>query len=161
MSPAVDVARYVVNYSNRKGYGISNLKLQKLLYLIQANFLAFTKEHQKCFPEKIEAWDFGPVVPSVYREFKKHGGNPIPTVKRYLLKDEKGIQSGEFVEFSEDVIPDHDKTIINQVVDSFAPFTASDLVDLTHNQAPWKNAHVYRANREITPTAIRDYFEKP
>lgn len=28
----LDVARYVVNYSNEKDYGISNLKLQKVLY---------------------------------------------------------------------------------------------------------------------------------
>lgn len=30
----LDVSRYVINYSNEKDSGISNLKLQKILYFI-------------------------------------------------------------------------------------------------------------------------------
>lgn len=51
----LDVCRYVINYSNDKDYGISNLKLQKILYFIQAYFLI--SANKKCFEEKIEAWD--------------------------------------------------------------------------------------------------------
>ena len=32
----LEVCRHVINYSNEKEYGISNLKLQKVLYFIQA-----------------------------------------------------------------------------------------------------------------------------
>ena len=53
-----DVAEYVITYSEVKDYGISNLKLQKSLYLIQAYFLIQTEK--PCFSEEIEAWDFGP-----------------------------------------------------------------------------------------------------
>ena len=60
-----DVAEYVITYSEVKDYGISNLKLQKILYLIQAYSLIHTKK--PCFSEDIEAWDFGPVVPEVSR----------------------------------------------------------------------------------------------
>lgn len=35
----LEVCRHVINYSNEQDYGISNLKLQKVLYLIQAYFL--------------------------------------------------------------------------------------------------------------------------
>ena len=35
----LDVCKYVIDYSNEKEYGISNLKLQKILYFIQAYFL--------------------------------------------------------------------------------------------------------------------------
>ena len=59
----LDVCRHVINYSNEHDYGISNLKLQKVLYFIQAYFLTKKKDHTPCFDEKIEAWDFGPVVP--------------------------------------------------------------------------------------------------
>ena len=37
-----DVAEYVITYSEVKDYGISNLKLQKILYLIQAYSLIHT-----------------------------------------------------------------------------------------------------------------------
>ena len=53
----LDVCRHVINYSNEHDYGISNLKLQKVLYFIQAYFLTKKKDHTPCFDEKIEAWD--------------------------------------------------------------------------------------------------------
>lgn len=57
MYSVLDVARYVVARSNRAG-AISNLKLQKVLYFIQAEFLVV--QNMPCFAEQIEAWDFGP-----------------------------------------------------------------------------------------------------
>ncbi len=67
MYSAIDVARYIIWYCKRRRYSISNLKLQKILYFVQANFLVSIGT--PCFEEEIEAWDFGPVVPEVYHEF--------------------------------------------------------------------------------------------
>lgn len=53
MYNVLDVCRYVINYSNDKDYDISNLKLQKLLYFIQAYFLI--NKNETCFNETIEA----------------------------------------------------------------------------------------------------------
>jgi uncharacterized phage-associated protein len=44
---------------------ISNLKLQKLCYYAQG--LALAVRDQPLFPEPIEAWLHGPVVPTLYR----------------------------------------------------------------------------------------------
>ena len=79
----LDVSRHVINYSNTQDYGISNLKLQKILYFIQAFFLVSTPE--QCFEEKIEAWDFGPVVPEAYREYKQYGSGDIPSISYIYL----------------------------------------------------------------------------
>ena len=51
----LDVCKYVIDYSNEKEYGISNLKLQKILYFIQAYFL-IKQPSRCCFDDKIEAW---------------------------------------------------------------------------------------------------------
>ena len=67
------VSRYIINYCNENYYLISNLKLQKILYFVQAFFLE--AKNEECFREEIEAWDFGPVVPEVYREYRKYGGD--------------------------------------------------------------------------------------
>ena len=48
----LEICRHVINYSNEKDYGISNLKLQKVLYFIQAYFLISTPD--RCFNEKIK-----------------------------------------------------------------------------------------------------------
>ena len=72
MYKAISVAKYIINYSNSIDSPISNLKLQKLLYYVQAAFLV--EEGKKCFCDEIVAWAFGPVVPDVYtnilKEFK-------------------------------------------------------------------------------------------
>ncbi len=49
---------------------ISNVKLQKLLYFTEAQWMKNKKENEKLFDDDYEAWLYGPVIPKVYREFK-------------------------------------------------------------------------------------------
>lgn len=154
----LDICRHVINYSNEHDYGISNLKLQKVLYFIQAFFLINKKDHTPCFNERIEAWDFGPVVPDAYHEYKQFGSGDIPTVKTYIVLDEENIWNSERERFNDDAITDKDKALIDKVVDRFADYSATDLVSLTHRQSPWIEAYVPYQNNEITIDAIREYF---
>ena len=154
----LDVCRYVINYSNKHDYGISNLKLQKVLYFIQAYFLTNKKSHTPCFNEKIEAWDFGPVVPEAYHEYKQYGSGDIPTIKSYILLDNENIWNSKRVLCNDDVITNEDKNLIDKVVDKFSDYSATDLVSLTHRQSPWIDVYVPHQNNEITLDAIRKYF---
>ena len=140
----LDVCKYVINYINRKGYVISNLKLQKILYFIQAYFLAFTTEQRPCFRNKIEAWDFGPVVPDAYHEYKQYGGSSIPIA----------------ISGNDSIIDEEDRKYMEEVIDQFSKYSATALVTITHNQEPWRS--VYRKgerNIEITTDSIKDYFK--
>ena len=141
----LDVCKYVIDYSNEKEYGISNLKLQKILYFIQAYFL-IKQPSRCCFDDKIEAWDFGPVVPKAYRKYKQFGSSDIPTIIDFEKSD------------SNDCITCDDKNLIKTVIDKFADYSATDLVGLTHTQSPWIDAYIPHMNREITPEAIKEYF---
>lgn len=154
----LDVCRFVINYSNERDYGISNLKLQKVLYFIQAYFLIKKKDHSTCFDEKIEAWDFGPVVPEAYYEYKQYGSGDIPTIKSYIMFNEKDIWNAKRIEFEDTIIADEDKSLIERVVDKFADCSATNLVSLTYRQSPWIDAYVPYQNNEITIKAIREYF---
>ncbi|MCQ4773673.1 DUF4065 domain-containing protein [Lacrimispora saccharolytica] len=154
----LDVSRYVIDYSNRKEYGISNLKLQKVLYFIQAYFLTNEKNGTPCFRERIEAWDFGPVVPEAYREYRQYGSCNIPTTTSYMDFDVSNIWNSQRRTYAEQKISGGDKRLIDAVVDKFADYSATDLVTLTHKQAPWKKAYVPHMNNEITIESIREYF---
>lgn len=154
----LDVCRHVINYSNEKDYGISNLKLQKILYFIQAYFLISSKDHSPCFNDKIEAWDFGPVIPKAYHEYKQYGSGDIPTISSYFLFDEKNIWNTKRVSFEDNTITDKDKSIINKVIDKFSNYSATDLVTLTHKQSPWIDAYATYQNNEVTIVSIKKYF---
>lgn len=116
------------------------------------------KDHTRCFDEKIEAWDFGPVVPEAYHEYKQYGSGDIPTIESFIMFDKDDIWNSKRVEFEDTAISDNDKSLIDKVVDKFADYSATDLVSLTHRQSPWIDAYAPYQNNEITIDAIREYF---
>lgn len=153
----LDIARYIINYSNDNGYGISNLKLQKLLYFVQAEFLAFTEKKQPCFGEEIEAWGFGPVIPVVYHEFKQYGSVNIPSIDEYSeITDDWEVVKRKF---NIDCIEPEDREVINDIVDGFADYSATALVTITHQQRPWRKVYQSGRNNIITKKSIKEYFE--
>ena len=155
MYKAIDVARYIVNYANDNGMIISNLKLQKILYFVQLEFLLNKKT--RCFEDDIEAWDFGPVVPSVYHEFKKYGASSIPKVS-VVYDTSKGWFKLEQVKF-ESNFPSDEKELINDVIRECDNYTPGQLVEITHNQMPWKKAYNSGINTVITEKSMKMFLD--
>lgn len=138
----LDVCQYIIEYSNKKEYGISNLKLQKLLYYVQAAFLVETGE--KCFHEKIIAWDFGPVVLEAYHEYKIYGSCQI--FHPFLNDSVCNL-------FTED-----DRKRIESIIDALADYSSTDLLEVIHHQSPWKDYYIPRTNNEIPTSVLKEYF---
>ncbi len=153
----VEVSRHIINYSDEKGYGIDNLKLQKLLYFVQADFLI--SENRPCFNEDIEAWNFGPVVPEAYHAFKHFGSSNIPKIKSYIKYEGNNVWSPRHVIFTDDTISQKDKNRIDSVVDTFSKYSSTYLVWVTHNQSPWKDAYIQGRNIVIPQESIKEYFK--
>ena len=64
---ALDIANKIISKTDLEhGDTISNLKLQKMMYYRQGFHLAYFGT--PLFDEDIVAWQYGPVVPSVYKE---------------------------------------------------------------------------------------------
>jgi uncharacterized phage-associated protein len=139
---AKDIARYVVFYCHEHKYPISNLKLQKILYFIQAYFLV--EADKPCFSDVIEAWDYCPIVPNVYKEYRIFGSLNIPCTDdgsefRYIKSD------------------DYDS--LNRILAEVSKNTESQLTYITRNQSPWIDA-IKSVTKRITNKAIKDYFEE-
>lgn len=140
MYSALSVARHIIRKCDELGRTISNLKLQKILYFVQAEFLVDT--NKPCFNEAIEAWSFGPVVPEVYRAYKVYGSANIP------------VRAASGVDF----ISQEDQQIIDAMVERCAAYSASQLVEITHHQEPWIKAYKQGYNQVITQDSIQQYF---
>jgi len=154
MYKVIDVARFVINYCNEKRYDISNLKLQKLLYFIQAHYLT---NGAPCFCEDIHAWNFGPVIPEIYQEFNKYGNGNIPKIDAYLIIDFTNMKFSTH-EFNPRIIANDDQIRIGSLLDGLSEYSATTLVNVTHNQKPWKDAYTGKHNEIISKVSIRDYF---
>lgn len=136
---ALDVAKYVIKHEHDKAREISNLRLQKLLYFVQAKVLVETDA--PCFDDEIEAWDFGPVVPAVYYAYKIFGSWDIVI---------------------DDSVPFINKSVaayIDSIVDYCKDYPTFQLVDITHKQSPWKNARQKGKKTIITKDSIAGYFK--
>lgn len=135
---ALEVAKYVINHEHKQKREISNLRLQKLLYFVQAKVLVETNE--PCFDDEFEAWDFGPVVPCVYHTYKIFGSWDLKV-------------SGDILEIKSDI-----SERINSIIDYCKSFPTRQLVAITHRQDPWKNVYTKGAKNRITNDSIRNYF---
>lgn len=136
---AMDVANYIIWYVNaghEKLCTLSNLKLQKILYYVQASFLAKT-DGVPIFLNDIEKWQYGPVVRDVYYEFKDFGISHIDTPRSYLSNLSNG--GFELIKFDSNRIAanpenaEHIKFVVNSLK-NVAPF---DLVERTHKEPMW------------------------
>jgi uncharacterized phage-associated protein len=86
MSGAYDpraVANLMLDEADKRGWTITNLALQKLLYF--AHGIHLTKTKRPLVSGYFEAWQYGPVHPAVYRAFKPSGSAPI--INRAVAKD--------------------------------------------------------------------------
>ena len=68
-------ASAIANFFLRKSRRLTQMQLHKLLYYAHGWHLAMAGE--PLIDETIGAWKHGPVVPSLYYEFKKFGAQPI------------------------------------------------------------------------------------
>lgn len=132
--------------------GMSKLKLQKLLYYCQGYHLAI---HGKpMFEDKIEAWQHGPVVPEVYREFKGVQGNFISPDKEGKLQQEDLKQ-----------IDQEKQHVIEEVFDLLGHYDAWKLRNKTHEEKPWIKAQEKAEKEQKTNVVIenkdmKEYFSQ-
>lgn len=143
---AVDIADWFVARANREkeedfGEGISNLKLQKILYFAQA--ASIVVEGHELFSDDIHAWDYGPVVNSVYHNFKSNVSTAI-----------KKPKASNYLDFDEAT-----NTFLEEVWQLFGKYSAAKLVEMAHNHDPWKNTYDGTRHKVISKESMGTYYK--
>ena len=126
MYKALDVANYVIAYYGKQGVSISNLKLQKVLYFLQANQLVSTR--LRLFEDPIMAVDFGPMVEKVFMEYRVYGSAAIPYQAMPL---DQWIHN---ISYS-------DTHRVNELLNELKFYSSTSLLDVIHYQSPWIDAY--------------------
>lgn len=139
---------------------LTPLKLQKLIYLAQGVALAASEGKKPLFNELVEAWQYGPVVQSLYNVVKRYGSGSIP----------ESIPMPPAYVFSSTVIPEDDEAsweVLRKVWDAYGHLSATQLVALTHRAEapegyPWYEAWEGRGGQfaESTPIDYRTMTER-
>lgn len=140
MASVFDVAQYILQ---QKGQ-MTTWKLQKLVYYSQAWSLVW--DQRPLFNERIEAWANGPVSPDLYG---RHRGQ--------FLIDNLAVGQIENLDATA-------RETIDAVLSYYGDQHPQWLSDLTHAEAPWKDARGTLApgvscQAEITHGAMAAYYE--
>lgn len=146
------VANTFLSIAAKQGLSLTNMHVQKLVYFAHGLYLA--EFGTPLIEETVQAWQYGPVIPGLYNEFKDFGGQPI----RRFYKEVDPFDD-------EVVVPTVNKSdhkFLSEVFEQLKGYSAQRLSQMSHAVgSPWTS--VYRADQPfvaIPLEAIRDYFKQ-
>lgn len=130
---------------------ISPLKIQKLVYFFHGWHLATTG--CPAVGERFEAWPNGPVLSSLYHQFKKFRWHTITSyandVDPITGEEKASVVAASDEQFHE---------IFNAVWDRYKAFSGQELSDMTHApDTPWSYAREHGL-QYISDERIREFF---
>jgi len=123
-------------------WSFSNLQMQKILYLAHMFYMG-RHQGEPLVDEHFEAWDYGPVLPSLYHDVKFFGSAPV--------KD---------VFFSTQLIQGREANIIQEAARAFENTRAGQLVAATHKEGgAWATHYMPGVRGIIIPNGdiLREY----
>lgn len=162
MYSAIDIAQYFLDRAKEENRPVSNLKLQKLVYLAHGFYLVITGG-QPLLIEPIEAWSYGPVINELYHKYKQFGSGIIlnrnqPTTFIELSNIPDNLELNNFqknVEFNENA-----KKALDFTWQTCRDLSAIQLSNWTHKEeSPWKVA-INEGKSTISNSEIMKYFER-
>lgn len=140
MATAQDVAAYILE---KRGL-TEAMKLHKLVFYSKAWSLVW--DNDPLFNERVEAWANGPVCRALYSAYHRE----------YMISKPSGGSSTNL---------SHDQRVtVDAVLEAYGDKSAMELSELTHREAPWRNARVgvpdgARSQNEITDEAMKVFYE--
>ena len=145
------IANYFLYLANRDNKLVSAMKLQKLVYFAHGWYLALTGD--ALIDEQVEAWSYGPVIPSIYHRFKHFGSNPIEGFASDIFHPEAMFPEDQEI-----------KRFLEKIWQVYGKLTAIQLSNMTHEpDTPWYKTRGERAvpkSTDINPDIIKEYFKE-
>jgi uncharacterized phage-associated protein len=139
------IANYFLDRAKEEGRDLDPLKLIKLVYVAYGWVLALTNE--KLYDEPIQAWQHGPVIPSIYHEFKHYRSGPIG--------EPSGVFDMDTSTYTIPRIPNSDaqtNLILEKVWAAYRKFSGWALRNKTHEQGtPWSQTYVNGLKDQVIP----------
>lgn len=154
--PTISVANYFIGKAQHEGDKITPMKLLKLVYI--AHGWALGLYRTPLIAEEVQAWKYGPVVPSVYEDFRHYGREPIARQK--TVWNEEG-------QLAVPTVTDPDtQQLLDSVWNAYKQFNGLQLSDITHRpNTPWditwnQNGGCHTRGAVIPPALIQEHYQQ-
>lgn len=155
---ALLIADYLIGISPSKS-GLTVMQVNKLAYIAHGFTLAI--EDQPLFRDRVEAWKYGPIVPSLYHALKDFGGNNI-NILPYCDTRLDAPHLDDRLAFTTSRLPQKHKAIIDRVMAVYGGFSGPGLSTITHEKGtPWDQC--YREGElgiQIPDHITQEYYKR-
>ena len=113
---------------------LTPMKLQKLLYFLQSWHLV--RNDEPLVDDTFHRWTYGPVIPSLYYEFKEYGAQPIESYGGHLA-----MKDGEYTRVRT-IVGDNDEetwNLIDEIIRVYGDYSGAQLSAMTHtSDSAWR-----------------------
>jgi len=124
---AATVANRFIELAAADGREFTPMQLIKLSYIAHGFSLAIYK--RPLLKEAVEAWRYGPVIPSLYKRLKTYGSDGVSQPVRANWGRKEALE-------------DEDRKLLDIVFQKYGHLTGIQLSHLTHrNGTPWAESY--------------------
>jgi len=142
MYDARNVANEFLRQAKERGSTLTNMELQKLVYIAHGYSLAILD--RPLIKQHVEAWRYGPVIPDLYHALRQYGSGVVKALIN-LLPEEK--------------LSETDSKLVKSVLSAYGQFSGPQLSTMTHREGtPWRE--VYEPNASFHSDIIPDRLIK-
>ncbi|MFT9267299.1 Panacea domain-containing protein [Oenococcus sp.] len=152
-----EIANQIVVLSTTNNGNLTNLKLQKILFFLQAAWLV--ERHHPLIDAKFSRWKLGPVESDVYHEFNHHGSSVITEPEKIF-----DLEKFTFVtpELAVDSYPEEDISLLIRYTNNLLAIRTYELVQETHRESIWSD-YLPEIEEQVAPNytegQIINFFE--
>lgn len=141
---AIEIADHFIA---RSGNTKTHLQVQKMTYFAHGFMLGVYGI--PLIHDKVEAWDWGPVIPSLWKRFRRYGSDII------LAKPRPPREP----------FTDREQEILDAVWNYYGKFCGYYLSSIAHDdgsgrETPWARCHVRGKNRPIPDDTTEQYYKQ-
>ncbi|HAO15215.1 MAG TPA: hypothetical protein DDY16_01825 [Tenacibaculum sp.] len=147
------VANEFLKLSEDSKLHITNMKLVSMMYIAQGLSLSLL-ERPLFNDDNIEAWKYGPVIPSIYNEFKHFKSSHITSKSVVTGNNWKSFLEPQLVNIE-------DKKVVKLTWNLYREVSAEELATSTHRSGtPWSFTYSPYENNIISNDLIKKYYDK-
>lgn len=145
MYRSFDISKKILSLAKRDGMAVDPMKLLKLVYISHGYYLAFF--NKPLITDEIQAWKYGPVIPSLYHVIKRYGSSSYVDLEHIEIYSEKEVNK-------------EDSHFLESFWNSYKKYSGLQLSDLTHREnTPWSNTYRHgEYYSQINDETIKEYY---